>query len=206
MTVDWIDTLLGGNHEFNVPTLTVSSSEIGKLSGNGSVRWNAETGIRIQAVTDGREAVRTGSSNVSWGQLIDPATYCTFAGLTDNGWNFASVPEPRGGLTTSSNLPTVMWDLRVRSIILERQSTRRSGCSLRMLMEPDLPSRVRNTHTTVNSEAFGEQIAIRCDTRSIQNLQSQVFVSKDYSVLLQNIWERLIPLKGLPSTNSLRFG
>jgi len=164
MTVDWIDTLLGGNHEFNVPTLTVSSSEIGKLSGNGSVRWNAETGIRIQAVTDGREAVMTGSSNVSWGQLIDPATYCTFAGLTDDGWNFASVPEPRGGLTTSSNLPTVMWDLRVRSIILERQSTRRSGCSLRMLMEPDLPSWVRNTHTTVNSEAFGEQSAIRCNT------------------------------------------
>ena len=47
MFEDWIDILLSGNFEFNIPELTVSSSEIGTLAGSGSVRWNSETGIRI---------------------------------------------------------------------------------------------------------------------------------------------------------------
>jgi DUF1016 N-terminal domain len=50
---DWLDILLCGAYEVSLPILTVASDEIGTLTGSGQISWNADTGIRIQAVTDG---------------------------------------------------------------------------------------------------------------------------------------------------------
>ena len=164
MFEDWIDILLSGNFEFNIPELTVSSSEIGTLAGSGSVRWNSETGIRIRAMTNGRDAVMSGKSDTAWGQLIDHDKYCTFAGRTDEQWEFANIPEPRDGHNTSSNLPTVVWDLKVRSITLQRETSRHSGGNLRILIGPDLPKWIQNTNTKVENVTFGSRSSSRRDT------------------------------------------
>jgi hypothetical protein len=53
----WLDILQRGTFEVSIPTLTVTSGEIRTLTGSGQISWNAETGIRIQAATDGGEAI-----------------------------------------------------------------------------------------------------------------------------------------------------
>ncbi len=163
MFEDWIETLLGGTYEVGVPTLTVTGGEIGMLTGSGQIRWNADAGIRIQAVTDGSGAITNllfGGSGTP-GRLIPHSTYLTFSGRTQEDWELITDQMPRDGHSTHTNLPNVVWDLGTSGITLRHESSLPMGRSLRILMGPLPPQWVRMTETKVRNEVFGHSSSRR---------------------------------------------
>ncbi len=163
MFEDWLDILLRGTYEVGLPTLTVTSGEIGTLTGNGQISWNADAGIRIQAVTDGGDTLTRllfGGLGMP-GHLIPHSTFLTFSGRTQQGWELTADQMPRDGHRTHTNLPDVVWDLGTSGITLRHESSVPAGRSLRILMGP-LPSHwVRMTETEVRNEVFGRRSSQR---------------------------------------------
>lgn len=154
---DWLDILLRGTYEVSLPTLNVASSETGTLTGNGQVSWNADTGIRIQAVTNGGD-ILTSLLFGGFGQpghLIAHSTFLTFSGRTDHNWDFTADQTPRDGHLTHTNLPDVVWDLGTSGLTLRHESFFPLGRSLRILMGPLPPAWVQMTETEIHNEVFG---------------------------------------------------
>jgi hypothetical protein len=156
----WLDTLLRGTYEVSVPTLSVASDEIGELTGSGQISWNADDGIRIQAVTNGGDTLtklfgRFGTP----GHLIAHSTFLAFSGRTQDGWELTTDHMPRNGHRTHANLPDVVWDLSASGISLRHESSLPMGRSLRILMGPLPPQWVRMTETEVRNEVFGHRSA-----------------------------------------------
>jgi len=154
---DWLDILLRGTYEVSLPTLTVTSDEIGTLTGSGQISWNAESGIRIQAVTTGGETLTRllfGGFGTP-GNLIAHSTYITFSGRTSHAWDLTADQVPRDGHRTHTNLPDVVWDLGTPGLTLQHQSSVSLGRGLRILMGPLPPAWVRMTETEVRNEVFG---------------------------------------------------
>jgi hypothetical protein len=160
---DWLDILQRGTYEVSAPALTVTSDEIGTLKGSGHFSWNADSGIRIQAATDGRDTLTRlslGGFGMP-GRLINHATYLTFAGRTQDNWAIEADAMPRGGYRTHSNLPDVVWDLGTTGLTLRRETTGQTRRVLRILMGPVPPGWTRWTETEVRNEVFGSQLNTR---------------------------------------------
>jgi hypothetical protein len=160
---DWLDILLRGTYEVSLPTLTVTSGEIGTLTGSGQISWNAETGIRIQAVTDGGDVLTRllfGGFGMP-GHLIAHSTYLTFRGRTQQNWELTADQMPRDGHRTHTNLPDVIWDLGTSGITLRHETSVPMGRSQRILMGPLPPQWVRMTETEVRNEVFGHRSSRR---------------------------------------------
>lgn len=154
---DWLDILLRGTYEVSLPTLTVTSGEIGTLTGSGQISWNADSGIRIQAVTDGGDVLTRllfGGFGMP-GHLIAHSTYLTFRGRTQQNWELTADQMSRDGHRTHTNLPDVVWDLGTSGITLRHETSVPMGRSLRILMGPLPPHWVRMTETEVRNEVFG---------------------------------------------------
>ncbi len=156
---DWLDILVHGTYEVSLSTLNVASDEVGTLTGSGQFSWNADTGIRIQAVTDGGDTLTRilfGGFETP-GQLIAHSTYLTFSGRTQEGWEITADQMPRDGHRTHTNLPDVVWDLGTSGITLRRESSVSRGRSLRILMGPLPAAWVRLTVSEVRNEVFGHR-------------------------------------------------
>jgi hypothetical protein len=156
---DWLDILLRGTYEVTLPSLTVTSGEIGTLTGSGQVTWNADAGIRIQAVTDGGNTVNTlrlffRDLSSRPGYLIPESTFLTFSGRTPEGWELTADHMPRRGYYGRTNLPAVVWDLRTSGITLWHESSAPRRRSLRILMGPPPRQWVRETEIEVRNEVF----------------------------------------------------
>ena len=161
---DWLDILLRGTYEVSLPTLNVTSGEIGTLTGSGQISWNADTGIRIQAVTNGGDKLTSllfGGFGLP-GHLIAHSTFLTFSGRTDHAWDFTADQTPRDGHRTHTNLPDVVWDLGTSGLTLRNVSSVPLGRRLRILMGPLPPAWVRRTETEVHNEVFGGRSS-QCD-------------------------------------------
>lgn len=156
---DWLETLVRKTYETGLPILTVAGGQIGNLVGSGSLRWDGQGGIRVQAVTDGG-AKLTSTLLAGFGtpgKLIDHSSYITFTGRTQCGWEIGTDPVPRDGHRTHTDLPEVVWDLRVPGLTLRRASTSPMGRVLRILMGPLPPGWVRITETEVRNEEFSHR-------------------------------------------------
>jgi len=157
---DWLDILLRGNYEAVIPEIAIASEEVGKLTGSGQFSWNADSGIRIQATTDGGTTL----SNLLFrpmptpGRLIEHSTYLNISGRTQDNWEFSSVPIPRHGHHTHSDKPIVVWDLRTRGMTMRRQLTGLNDRGFRILIAPGLPLWTRETETEVRNEVFGGRV------------------------------------------------
>jgi hypothetical protein len=160
---DWLDTLQRGTFEISVPALTVTSGEIGTLRGSGHFSWNADSGIRIQAVTDGGDTLtRLSSGGFGMpGRLISHSTYLAFSGRTHDNWELTADPMPRDGHRTHINLPDVVWDLVTTGLTLRHEVSGQTRRVLRILMGPDLPGWTRWTETEVRNQVFGGQRGTR---------------------------------------------
>jgi hypothetical protein len=154
---DWLDILLRGRYEVSLPNLTVSSSQIGALNGSGQIGWNPEEGIRIQAVTNGRDIFMSslGRDICPPGHLIPHSTFHTFSGQTQDGWELTADKVSPGGNRIHSNNPSVVWDRKTPGITLLKDRTAGEGRSLRILMGPPPPQWVRMTKTEVHNSVFG---------------------------------------------------
>lgn len=161
MFEDWLDILLRGTYEASLPTLTVTSEEIGTLTGSGQISWGGDSEIRIQAVTNGGDTL----TNLLFGRLATPghlvshSTFLTFSGRTQQGWELTADQVPRNGYRTHINLPDVVWDLGISGITFRHESLSPTGRSLRILMGPLPPQWVRITETDISNEVFGHRAA-----------------------------------------------
>jgi hypothetical protein len=160
---DWLEILLSGTYEVSTPTLAVTSGEIGTMAGSGHISWNADTGIRVQAVTDrGGYPNRLLDGRLGLpGQLIAHSTFVTFEGRTQEGWEVTADRMPRDGHRSHTDLPSVVWDVGTSGITLRRQSSVPLGNSLRILVTPLLPGWVRVTETEVRNDVFGSRSICR---------------------------------------------
>ena len=142
MFEDWLETLLRGTCEVSLPTLNVSSDEIGTLTGSGQISWNADAGIRIQAVTDGGDTLtKLFFDGIGTpGHLLPRSTFLKFSGRTQEGWQLTADQMPRDGHSTHPNRPDVVWDLGTSGITLWHESSLPMGRYLRILMGPLPPA------------------------------------------------------------------
>ena len=94
---DWIDVLLRGSLDIKLPTLGVASGSTEPMQGSGTISWRADTGIRLQAVTDGARGLDSLFSGVMPmpGTLVPHSEYLTFSGQTQNGWDVSTYPTSR---------------------------------------------------------------------------------------------------------------
>jgi hypothetical protein len=78
---DWIDVLLGGSFEIKVPQLLAKNGSTQPMQGSGTISWDADSGIRIQAVTDGARGLDSLFSGLMPlpGTLITHSEYLTFS-------------------------------------------------------------------------------------------------------------------------------
>ena len=108
------------------------------LRGSGRIEWTATSGIRLQGVTNGAQAINALYSQCSStpGQLIPRSTYYTFGGRTQYGWEFSADPAPRGGERIHSDMPEVVWDRKVPGVTLSQESPSEKYNLLRILMGP----------------------------------------------------------------------
>ena len=156
MFEDWIDILQRGEFEVSVPTLSVNSDRIGTLTGSGQFSWKADTGIRIQAVTNGSETLMQQSDGRVGvpGQLISHGEYVTFSGRTQDNWELTADRMPHNGHHIHTSLPDVTWDLSTTGLTLRRDAGHPGRCH-RMFMGPCPPAWPRSTETEVRNEVFG---------------------------------------------------
>lgn len=154
---DWIEVLLRGSYQIDLPTLTVNSGQVGGLRGSGSINWDSETGIRVQAVTDGGQTIGSVlfGRSVLPGTLIPHSTFLTFSGRTQNGWNVSTFPASPNGNHLHSAQPEVVWNLPVHGVTLERTTTGDTVRLLRILMGPVPNSWPRVTPRESTNEFFG---------------------------------------------------
>ena len=162
MLDDWFDILQRGEFEVSVPTLSVTSDQIGALEGSARFSWNADSGIRIQAVTNGMETLMQQSDGRvgTPGQLISHTEYVTFSGLTQDGWNITADRMPLDGYRINTSLPDVSWDLNTTGLTLHRDSAQSEWCH-RIFMGPCPPVWTRFTETEVRNEFFGGKSTTR---------------------------------------------
>ena len=163
MFEDWLDILERGTYETSVPALTVTSGEIGTLMGSGQFSWNAGSGIRIQAATDGGDTLTRllcGGFGMP-GRLISHSRYQTFSGRTHDDWELTADPMPRDGHSTHSNLPDVTWDLGTIGLTLRHETTLQTRRVLRILMGPVPPGWTRWTESEVRNDVFGGKLNTR---------------------------------------------
>jgi hypothetical protein len=124
---DWLDILLRGTFEVNLPTLILAQGNSQQFCGSGRSAWQANAGIRILAETDGAEPLREnfGRSGVAPGQLIPHETYLSTCGRTQAGWDVSTNPVPLDGYKVYSDSPYVVWDFTTRGLTLTRASVDR---------------------------------------------------------------------------------
>ncbi len=162
MFEDWIDILQRGEFEVSVPMLSVNSDPIGTLTGSGQFRWNADSGIRIQAVTNGRDTLMQQSDGMvgTPGQLISHAEYVTFSGRTQDNWELTADRMPRDGHHIHTSLPDVTWDLSTTGLTLRREAGHSHQCH-RILIGPCPRVWPRFTESEVRNEFFGGKSSTR---------------------------------------------
>ncbi len=158
MIDDWIDVLLSGSYDIKLPTLSVTSGSTEPMLGSGTINWRADSGIRLQAVTDGgKELNQIIFEPMQFpGTLIPHSTYLTFSGHTQNNWDVSTYPTSRDGCSLNSSRPEVVWDLSIDGVTLEHKSSGNTNRLLRILIGP-LPQGgwTRFTETEVTNEYFG---------------------------------------------------
>ncbi|MCL5945589.1 MAG: hypothetical protein M1472_01895 [Planctomycetes bacterium] len=159
MVEDWIDVLQRGTYEVRVPTLTVSSGEIGTLNGSGGISWNANSEIRIQATTYSENQIDPLVFNrtVVPGTLISHSVYLHISGKTADNWEIETATIPRSGHHTHMGISYVNWDISTASLTLQRNTTGSPWQRFRILMGPAMPGWTKHTKTQVENDVFGTE-------------------------------------------------
>jgi len=135
---DWIDVLLSGSLEIKLPQIAATSGSTPPMQGSGTISWDADSGIRIQAVTDGARGLDSLFSGVvpMPGTLIPHSEYLTFSGQTQHGWDVSTCPTNRDGIHLNSASPEVVWDLQTHGLTLEHKTSDEAKRRIRILMGP----------------------------------------------------------------------
>ncbi len=159
---DWIDTLFRGNCEVNLPSLVVSGGNAGPFRGGGRLSWQTESGIRVQAETDGGESLMRvfGRAPADLGQLIPHGAFISAAGRTQDGWHASTTPVVTDGYRVASDSPHVVWDFTTHGISLKRATSRMHYRTLRALMGPSPKTYLRPTETVIDNEYFPQRVGI----------------------------------------------
>lgn len=153
---DWIDILLRASFGINIPELSVVSEGIEKLTGSGYVSWDANSGIRIQATTNGGMRLPcAGFANyVEPGQLIPAAKKLVFSGRTAHDWLCTADPVDRDGYESHGDSPDLNWDFKTTQLTLCKSKVSESSPYLRILMGPGLPAWPNNIKTETDGDEF----------------------------------------------------
>jgi len=98
---DWIDLLLRGSYQIDLPSRCVSAA--GRSENCAAVATFVGvqmTGFGLQAVTDGGRTLEFGSlrPRVHGRNTDSHSTFLTFSGRTQSGWNVATYPDEAGRL------------------------------------------------------------------------------------------------------------
>lgn len=133
---DWIDVLLSGSLEIKVPQLTAKSGSTQPKQGSGTISWQADSGIRIQAVIDGAPDSLVFGVTPMPGTLVPHSEYLTFLGRTQHGWDVSTYPTSRDGIHLNSARPEAVWDLRTHGLTLEHKTSDEAQRRIRILMGP----------------------------------------------------------------------
>jgi hypothetical protein len=158
MKEEWIETLLSGKLEIEVPSFQLSQKGREPLRGSGRVSWDGGRALRVQASTDGAEAVM-GQFGREWtapGTLIPHSVFVTASGKTQDGCQIEMAPVVLDGFRIHNDSPTVVWDYPTPSLTLSREvndseETRR----IHALLGPSPEHWPRVTETTITNDCFG---------------------------------------------------
>jgi|ERR1051326_8025620 hypothetical protein len=158
---DWMRVLIAGAYDINLPTLAITQGPSNRFAGSGRLTWDARSGVRVQAITDGAELLqaRFGRIDFRLGQLIPLDTYITAMGTSHDGWSVESNPVSLDGYSISTRSPHVVWDFNTHGLTLRRERlTVATDRTLRILFGPCPPHWTRSTVTETQNPRFGSQL------------------------------------------------
>jgi hypothetical protein len=152
---DWLDILLSGSYEEILTELAIASGDGVQCRGTGRVFWRPDSGLRIQAVTEGADALFPMIvPALTPGQLIPRDSFITTTGRTLDGWDVWVAPVPLDGYSVSSGSPSALWDLPVRLLRLSQSNDMVEGRFIRAILGPPPSTWVRWTETEIRNEQF----------------------------------------------------
>ncbi len=155
---DWLDILLRGSLDLNLPAITLSFGDGTELTGSGHLTWNPDAGLHVRAVTGGvSEMYARLRQSGTPGQLLPDEDYLTASGRTQCGWDMTASRVPFGGSTVDPDSEHVVWDLTPELLEFTRARLGPRPCNriIRALLGPPPKDWIRPTRTEIHNEHFG---------------------------------------------------
>lgn len=164
MNASWIETLLAGSLDIELPRLTIAGEGIGTLNGSGRISWRADSGITIHAHTECGDLVNRallGTVGIP-GTLFEGKDYLELRGTSHAGSAIRTQRWVFDGCSLHSESQTAIWERKVDCLWQDHAATTPYPSEvLHGLIGPSPHYWPRPTRTTVENPFFQSDAYIR---------------------------------------------
>lgn len=157
MANKWIETLMSGVYQVELPELTITGDLIGRLSGSGRLSWNSDSTLTIHATTGGTEILRDQFivSDLEAGELFPERHDILVEGVTQDGSRMLSERTLLHGHNIHADSKYAVWQLNVPSVNFSEETWQRKSHIIHALLGPSMRNWPRSSKKSDDHPAFG---------------------------------------------------
>lgn len=159
----WIDEIEGGAFRAELCPLKLFNDNVA-YEGQGTIEWSAESGVEIEAFTNGGEDAfhhaATVTEECKYGEIIPGSTYLRCQGQSRDGWTVKIARIPPNFSSSHDGHPTVVWHVPDCGIYSSVEIEKRNyedvtNQSLALFGPVQLPNWPRASKTEYQNPRFG---------------------------------------------------